>query len=204
MDLWELDVRSAPQPACAPAARFPDECPRAERSLYLGLAAIQAGAAAAATEQGAGAAVFLGGNAADLASPARAGLRGAARLPGVVNPLADLPPAAVTALAQVVIFPLVTPCAIKRHSVYAHLLSTGMWLTRFKMCTLSCRFGSFAQEVLWAGSGARLAGLWARRGGAFHAALANSTQCCTQAATAGSLPVQRAARLVWCLKSWHH
>ena len=101
MDLWELDVRSAPQPACPPPARFPDACPRAERSLYLGLAAIQAGAAAAAAEQGAGAALFLGGNAADLSSPARAGLRGASQLPGVFNPLAELPPPAVSALAQV-------------------------------------------------------------------------------------------------------
>lgn len=104
MDLWELDVRCAPQPAGARHAPFPDACPRSERSLYLALAAISAGAAAAASEHtvpGTGAVVFCGANAADLSNAARAGLRRASELPGVVNPLEDLPPAAVTALAQV-------------------------------------------------------------------------------------------------------
>jgi hypothetical protein len=105
LELWELDVRAAPQPQAARGMSFPSTCPRSERSLFLAVAAILAGAHAAAAQHAPGteSAVFCGANAADVGNAARAGLSAAAALPGVVSPLVQLPPAAVTALAQVCI-----------------------------------------------------------------------------------------------------
>ena len=102
LELLELDEQVMDDGAAQQAPPFSQSTPWSERALYSTLRSVvdKFRQTAADAELAGRAVVFCGSNAADMASPAREGLCRALKEGMVMSPLADLPPATISALVR--------------------------------------------------------------------------------------------------------